>query len=170
MHRGGVRKRQYECGKADLALFAVRCLVLGLVSHSISSRNLTRRPRPAQKLNGRMGPMTHTAARTAGEQMNRLVEIMRTLRAPGGCPWDREQTHPSLRPFVLEETYEVLEAIEHGTPANLKEELGDFMFEAVFLAQISDERGDFTLADAIEGICDKLVRRHPHVFARESTE
>jgi MazG family protein len=91
---------------------------------------------------------------------------MRALRAPDGCPWDREQTQVSLRPFVLEETYEVLEAIESGSPAQLCEELGDFLFEAVFLAQISDERGEFTIADAIDAICDKLVRRHPHVFAR----
>ena len=104
---------------------------------------------------------------SAGERFNRLVEIMRALRAPDGCPWDREQTQASLRPFVLEETYEVLEAIESGRPAHLCEELGDFLFEAVFLAQISDERGEFTIADAIDAICDKLVRRHPHVFARE---
>ncbi len=105
---------------------------------------------------------------TAGQRFDRLVDIMRALRAPDGCPWDREQTQASLRPFVLEETYEVLEAIEHGTPAQLCEELGDFLFEAVFLAQISDERGEFTIADAIDAICDKLVRRHPHVFAREA--
>jgi nucleoside triphosphate diphosphatase len=103
---------------------------------------------------------------TAGKHFDRLVEIMRALRAPDGCPWDREQTQASLRPFVLEETYEVLEAIERGSPAHLCEELGDFLFEAVFLAQISDERGEFTIADAIDAICDKLVRRHPHVFAR----
>jgi MazG family protein len=103
-----------------------------------------------------------------GRTFERLLDIMRTLRGPGGCPWDREQTHASLRPFVLEETYEVLEAIESGTPGQLCEELGDFLFEAVFLAQISDERGDFTIGDAIEAICDKLVRRHPHVFARQA--
>ena len=91
---------------------------------------------------------------------------MRTLRAPGGCPWDREQTHASLRPFVLEETYEVLEAIDNGSADHLREELGDYLFEAVFLAQISEEAGDFTIGDAIEAICDKLVRRHPHVFQR----
>ena len=91
---------------------------------------------------------------------------MRTLRSPEGCPWDREQTQASLRPFVLEETYEVLEAIESGSPAQLCEELGDFLFEAVFLAQIADEHGEFTIADAIDSICDKLIRRHPHVFAR----
>ena len=91
---------------------------------------------------------------------------MRRLRAPDGCPWDREQTPASLRPFVLEETYEVLEAIESGSPAHLCEELGDFLFEAVFLAQMNDELGHFTIGDAIDAICDKLVRRHPHVFAR----
>ena len=78
---------------------------------------------------------------SAGAALERLLDIMRTLRAPDGCPWDREQTLASLRPFVLEETYEVLDAIEHGTPADLCEELGDFVFEAVFLAQISDEAG-----------------------------
>ena len=105
-----------------------------------------------------------------GRKFERLLEIMRTLRAPDGCPWDREQTHASLRPFVLEETYEVLEAIESGTPGQLREELGDFLFEAVFLAQISEERGDFTIADAIDAICDKLVRRHPHVFDRRADD
>jgi tetrapyrrole methylase family protein/MazG family protein len=105
---------------------------------------------------------------TAGQRFERLLTIMRTLRAPGGCPWDREQTHASLRPFVLEETYEVLEAIERGSPGQLKEELGDFLFEAVFLAQISEEAGDFDIGDAIDAICEKLVRRHPHVFAREA--
>jgi len=104
----------------------------------------------------------------AGDRFDRLVEIMRTLRSADGCPWDREQTQASLRPFVLEETYEVLEAIESGSPAQLCEELGDFLFEAVFQAQIADERGEFTIADAIDAICDKLVRRHPHVFAREA--
>jgi MazG family protein len=105
-----------------------------------------------------------------GARFDRLVDIMRTLRAPDGCPWDREQTIASLRPCVLEETYEVLEAIESGTPANLREELGDYLYEAVFLAQISEEAGDFTIADAIDAICDKLVRRHPHVFAREGQD
>ena len=105
-----------------------------------------------------------------GRRFERLLDIMRTLRGPDGCPWDREQTLASLRPFVLEETYEVLEAIEQGTPAQLCEELGDFLFEAVFLARISEERGDFTIGDAIDAICDKLVRRHPHVFDRREGE
>ena len=109
-------------------------------------------------------------AETAGTRFDRLVGIMRALRAPDGCPWDREQTHASLRPFVLEETYEVLDAVESGDPATLREELGDFLYEAVFLAQISEEAGDFTIGDAIQSICDKLVRRHPHVFARATAD
>jgi len=109
-------------------------------------------------------------AETAGTRFDRLVEIMRALRAPAGCPWDREQTHASLRPFVLEETYEVLDAIESGDPAKLREELGDFLYEAVFLAQISEEAGDFSIGDAVQAISDKLVRRHPHVFARDTPD
>ena len=109
-------------------------------------------------------------AETAGTRFDRLVEIMRALRAPDGCPWDREQTHASLRPFVLEETYEVLDAIESGNRDTLREELGDFLYEAVFLAQISEEAGDFTIGDAVQSICDKLIRRHPHVFARHTED
>jgi MazG family protein len=117
-----------------------------------------------------MAIVSETPSDGAGARFVRLLEIMRTLRAPGGCPWDREQTHASLRPFVLEETYEVLEAIEHGTPADLCEELGDFLFEAVFLAQISAEAGEFTIDDVVTGIADKLVRRHPHVFEQSSPD
>ena len=102
----------------------------------------------------------------ADDGFKRLAEVMRTLRAPGGCPWDREQTLQSLKPFVLEETYEVPEAIDGGYPAELCEELGDFLYEAVFLAQIAEEQGDSTIDDAAQAIVDKLVRRHPHVFAR----
>jgi MazG family protein len=102
-----------------------------------------------------------------GEKFEQLMNIMRTLRAPGGCPWDREQTHGSLRPFVLEETYEVLEAIDAGEMDDLREELGDYLYEAVFLAQIAEEEGHFSIGDAIDAIRDKLVRRHPHVFAKQ---
>jgi len=107
-------------------------------------------------------------AENIGHKFEQLVEIMRVLRAPGGCPWDREQTHASLRPFVLEETYEVLHAIDAGNVADLREELGDYLYEAVLLAQISEEAGDFTIGDAIDEIRAKLVRRHPHVFAKET--
>jgi MazG family protein len=101
------------------------------------------------------------------QEFDRLVEIMAVLRSPQGCPWDREQTIDSLKPFVLEETYEVLEAIDRHDHAALCEELGDFLFEAVFLAQLESEAGHFTIADSVKSIADKLVRRHPHVFARE---
>src|SRR3989441_284035 len=103
----------------------------------------------------------------AASEFTRLIEIMATLRGPDGCPWDREQTIDTLRPFLLEETYEVLEAIDRHDHALLCEELGDFVFEAVFLAQLESEAGHFTIADSLKSIADKLVRRHPHVFARD---
>jgi MazG family protein len=106
----------------------------------------------------------------AAQEFTRLVEIMARLRRPDGCPWDREQTIDTLKPFVLEETYEVLEAIDRHDHAALCEELGDFVFEAVFLAQLESESGHFTIADSLESISDKLVRRHPHVFARDAGE
>jgi len=109
------------------------------------------------------------AARAAAE-FTRLVEIMATLRGPGGCPWDREQTIDSLKPFVLEETYEVLEAIDRHDHGALCEELGDFVFEAVFVAQLEAEAGHFHIADAVRSAADKLVRRHPHVFKRGEGE
>jgi MazG family protein len=103
----------------------------------------------------------------------RLVQIMATLRAPGGCPWDREQTIDSLKPYVLEETYELLEAIDsidsHDHEA-IREELGDFLFEAVFVAQLEAEAGHFGIADAVRAVADKLIRRHPHVFRRHEGE
>ena len=100
----------------------------------------------------------------AGARFARLVEVMRTLRSPGGCAWDREQTVASLRPFVLEEAYEVVEAMDRDDRAALCEELGDLLLEAVFVAQVCAEDGDFTIADAAEAVTAKLIRRHPHVF------
>jgi MazG family protein len=102
----------------------------------------------------------------AAEEFSRLASIMATLRGPEGCPWDREQTIDTLKPFVLEETYEVLDAIDRHDHAALCEELGDFVFEAVFLAQLESEAGHFNIADSLKSVADKLVRRHPHVFAR----
>src|SRR5947208_16939033 len=106
----------------------------------------------------------------AAQEFARLIDIMATLRGPDGCPWDREQTIDTLKPFVLEETYEVLEAIDRHDHAALAEELGDFVFEAVFLAQMEQEAGHFTIADSLQSIADKLVRRHPHVFKRNEGE
>ena len=107
---------------------------------------------------------------SAGTGFQRLVDLMRRLRAEDGCAWDREQTLESLRPFVIEETYEVVDAIDRGDSAALRDELGDFLLEAVFLAQISAERGDFDIADSLRAIGDKLVRRHPHVFGRQTAD
>jgi tetrapyrrole methylase family protein/MazG family protein len=92
-------------------------------------------------------------------------EIIARLRAPDGCPWDREQTHSSLRPFLLEEAYETLDALDREDPEDLQEELGDLLLQIVLHAQIATERGDFNIHDVLEGIGTKLIRRHPHVFS-----
>lgn len=96
--------------------------------------------------------------------INRLLGIMRRLRAPDGCPWDREQTLDSLKSNLIEETYEVIDAIESGDRDELRGELGDLLLQVVFQAQICDEAGQFNFDDIVNGIADKLVRRHPHVF------
>jgi MazG family protein len=101
---------------------------------------------------------------SAGEEFQKLVDIMARLRGPGGCPWDREQTLESLRGFVLEETYEVLDAIDRGDHDALYGEIGDLLFEGVFLAQIETDEQRFSVADSLRHISDKLIRRHPHVF------
>ena len=99
-----------------------------------------------------------------------LVDIVAKLRAPGGCPWDREQTHDSLKRNLLEESYEVMEAIDQGNPDILSEELGDLMVQVVFHADIAREAGDFQLEDVLRSINSKLIRRHPHVFGNEKAE
>lgn len=102
--------------------------------------------------------------RAAGEAFARLVAVMRRLRAPGGCPWDREQTLSSLKPFLLEETYEALDAIDRRDWPSLSEELGDLMLQPVFQAEIAAAEGHFTIIDSLHAIVEKLIRRHPHVF------
>jgi MazG family protein len=103
-------------------------------------------------------------ARRAAAALKRLVQITDVLRSPSGCPWDRKQTHRTLRTHLVEETYEVLETIDRGRLEDLPGELGDVLFQCVFHAQIAAEAGRFELADAIDAITAKLVRRHPHVF------
>ena len=107
---------------------------------------------------------------TTGERFERAVEIMHRLRAPGGCPWDREQTFDSIKPYTLEETYEVLDAIDRRDWKELAEELGDFMLQAVFYAQMASEAKLFSIEEALDAINSKLIRRHPHVFGEESAE
>lgn len=100
----------------------------------------------------------------AAKALQRLLSIMARLRGPNGCPWDAEQTPETLKPFLLEECYETMEAIEKGQPAEICEELGDLLLQIVFQARIYEERSDFSMVDVITGIADKLERRHPHVF------
>jgi tetrapyrrole methylase family protein/MazG family protein len=99
-----------------------------------------------------------------GELFEALVALQARLRAPGGCPWDREQTHKSLRPYLIEEAYEVLEAIDQGDSRELAEELGDLLLQVVFHAELAREAGRFDISTIISGIHEKMVRRHPHVF------
>jgi uncharacterized protein YabN with tetrapyrrole methylase and pyrophosphatase domain len=105
-----------------------------------------------------------------GEAVARVARIADQLRAPDGCPWDREQTHASLRPFLLEEAHEALEALEAGDAARVREELGDLMFQVVIHAQLAREDGRFDLADVADRLAEKLVRRHPHVFEGRAIE
>jgi MazG family protein len=106
----------------------------------------------------------------AGDKFGELVSLMRRLRAPGGCPWDRKQTFDSIKPYTLEETYEVLDAIDSRDWAGLSEELGDLLLQPVFLAAIAEEEGLFTISDSLQAINEKLVRRHPHIFGSAKAE
>ncbi|MCM3905740.1 MAG: nucleoside triphosphate pyrophosphohydrolase, partial [Pyrinomonadaceae bacterium] len=104
---------------------------------------------------------------------NDLVTLMTQLRSPAGCPWDREQTYATLAPMLLEEAYEAFEAVEEareGRPDDLRDELGDLLFQIVFYAQVAGERGDFTIDDVANSIHTKMVRRHPHVFGDASAD
>jgi len=99
-----------------------------------------------------------------------LLDIMAVLRSENGCPWDREQTRESLTPYLVEETYEVLEAIGENSPQKIKEELGDLLFQIVFHCQLAKERGEFSMEDVIDAISEKMTRRHPHVFGDATFE
>jgi MazG family protein len=107
---------------------------------------------------------------SSGVLFERLLEIMQRLRAPDGCPWDREQTRTSLKPYLIEEAYEVLEAIEAQDARALREELGDLLLQVVFHAQIGVERGEFTMVDVLTALVDKMLTRHPHVFGDTSVD
>src|SRR5438270_8560260 len=104
---------------------------------------------------------------TAGEWFERLVTLQARLRAPNGCPWDREQTHATLRTYLIEETYEVLDAMKSGDDAKFANEMGDLLLQIVFHSQIASEEKRFTVADVIREVHEKMVRRHPHVFGEK---
>jgi MazG family protein len=105
-----------------------------------------------------------------GERFERAVQIMARLRGPGGCPWDREQNFDSIKPYTLEETYEVLEAIDNRDWDELQGELGDLLLQVLFYSQMAQEEGRFSIADVLNRLSDKLVRRHPHVFGDVTAE
>jgi MazG family protein len=107
---------------------------------------------------------------TTGQRFERAVEIMHRLRAPGGCPWDREQTFDSIKKYTVEETYEVLEAIENRDWAELPQELGDLLLQVLFYAEMAGEAGHFNIDEVLDTLSDKLVRRHPHVFGDVEAE
>jgi ATP diphosphatase len=115
-------------------------------------------------------PAVPPVGHTAGDAFGALVELMRILRSPGGCPWDREQTLDTLKPFVLEEAHEVIDAIERRDFDDLQGEIGDLIFEGVFLAQLCADEQRFTVTEALRDVHAKLVRRHPHVFGDASGE
>src|ERR1700720_4606064 len=104
---------------------------------------------------------------TAGEWFERLVALQARLRAPNGCPWDREQTHETLRTYLIEEAYEVLDAMKSGDDAKFANEMGDLLLQVVFHSQIATEEARFTVADVIREVHEKMVRRHPHVFGEK---
>jgi MazG family protein len=114
--------------------------------------------------------VAESSATITGEEFAEFVELISRLRAPGGCPWDREQTHESLKPMMLEEAYEVVEAIDEGDDEELIGELGDLLLQVVFHSQIATEENRFTVAQVIERISAKMIRRHPHVFGEDTAQ
>lgn len=122
------------------------------------------------ELDKRLDPRQLQDAERDGRALTRLLKVLKVLRGPGGCPWDREQTHQSLRPYLLEECHEVLEAIDGGSMDALREELGDLALHVAFQGELAEESGAFRLADSLDHISDKLMRRHPHVFGEAQAE
>lgn len=118
------------------------------------------------------GGFVYGIPRTGGRRglengFQKLVELMARLRGPDGCPWDRKQTPQSLKPFLIEECYEVVDALDEGAPEKVKEELGDLLFQIIFHARLAEEAGQFTIGDVIAANREKMTRRHPHVFGEE---
>src|SRR5580658_2292868 len=127
-----------------------------------------------KKRDGARRPAAKSPSLSVGEWFEKLAAVQARLRAPDGCPWDREQTHASLRTYLIEEAYEVLEALESGDDGKFAEEMGDLLLQIVFHSQIAKEEGRFDVSDVIREVHDKMVRRHPHVFgekrAKDSAE
>src|SRR5512147_1277000 len=105
-----------------------------------------------------------------GAQLERLLELVTRLRAPDGCPWDREQSPATVKRYVLEEAYEVVDAVDHDSPTHVSEELGDLLFMLIFLAHLYEEQGAFRLDEVLQKVAEKMIRRHPHVFANRRVD
>jgi MazG family protein len=133
----------------------------------LKTRKTVKRSRVAKPA-GKAAP--EPASRRPGDLFEALVEVQRRLLAPGGCPWDREQTHDTLRPYLIEEAYEVLDALDSGDAEHIAEELGDLLLQVLFHAQLGALAGRFDISDVIEHIRTKLIRRHPHVFGEVKAE
>jgi tetrapyrrole methylase family protein/MazG family protein len=129
-------------------------------------RSRKKQTKKDKKTRRRLPRMSKQRKQTPGEWFEKLVAVQARLRAPNGCPWDREQTHLSLRTYLIEEAYEVVEALESGDDAKFAEEMGDLLLQIVFHSQIAREEGRFTVAEVIREIHDKMIRRHPHVFGK----
>src|SRR5471030_1720302 len=114
--------------------------------------------------------MTNPSALKHSRDITVLIDIMRRLREPGGCPWDREQTFATVAPYTVEEAYEVAASIEEGDFGALPDELGDLLFQVVFHARMAEEQGLFDFADVVEAVTAKMIRRHPHVFGDEQAK
>ena len=112
-------------------------------------------------------PQDLNSGQTPSDAFLKLLEIVRRLRAPDGCPWDKEQTRESLKTFLVEEMHELLEAIDENDPVMIREELGDLLFQIIFHCRLSKEMGQFDINDVIDGIAEKMINRHPHVFGKD---
>ena len=128
---------------------------------------MKRSKKVSKRVRKKTAPRAKVKRGAAAEWFEKLVKLQARLRAPDGCPWDREQTHMTLRTYLIEEAYEVVEALESGDDAKFAEELGDLLLQVVFHADIAKGEGRFSAADVIQGIHDKMVRRHPHVFGEK---
>jgi len=135
----------------------------------MASRKTKRKKQTSRRTSSRKVPPKTSKQKklTAGEWFERLVALQARLRAPNGCPWDREQTHATLRTYLIEEAYEVLDAMKSGDDAKFANEMGDLLLQVVFHSQIATEEGRFTVADVIREVHEKMVRRHPHVFGEK---
>src|SRR5256885_8965518 len=127
-------------------------------------REMKRAKKVSKRVRKKAAPRAKAKRATAGEWFEKLVKLQARLRAPDGCPWDREQTHMTLRTYLIEEAYEVVEALESGDDAKFAEELGDLLLQVVFHADIARDEGRFDVADGNEGIHEKMERRSTHVF------